>query len=309
MTTIYYDDAYVGTGTDFDTTRKSADIAKLIIKDCWVDIELAEPTAQSLARAESLILSMLDSEYAHALATGEPRNLAESNGFSWDEGIWNMAVHSTAGVLSATDDALAGGLNHRIHGSLSSGLHHATPYAGEGFCTVNGLAIAAYYARHYLGLTKKVFVLDFDAHCGGGTHIFLNEFGMDWVEQYDVSTSPFDFYRPTSPDELIIVDEAEDYLPTITDLLNRVNFDNCGLVLYNAGVDPYPWIDFDTLAEREQIVFNHLRGLGIPTAFVLAGGYTASGYSRNSLAHAHLNTILAANGDTSVGNPDLTLTG
>ena len=309
MTTIYYDDAYVGTGTDFDTTRKATDIAKLINKDCWVDIELAEPDKISLTHAESLILKLLDPEYAHALATGEPRNLAESNGFSWDKGIWDMAVHSTAGVLNATHSAMVGGLNHRIHGSLSSGLHHATPYAGEGFCTVNGLAMAAYFARHYLGLTKKVFILDFDAHCGGGTMQFMNEFDMNWVEQYDVSTQPFDFYRPTSPDELIIVDEAEDYLPTITDLLNRVNFDNCGLVLYNAGVDPHPWIGFDTLAEREQIVFNHLRGLGIPTAFVLAGGYVMSGYSRNSLAHAHLNTILAANGDPSVSNPDLTLTG
>ena len=83
MTTIYYDDAYVGTGTDFDTTRKATDIAKLINKDCWVDIELAEPDKISLTHAESLILKLLDPEYAHALATGEPRNLAESNGFSW----------------------------------------------------------------------------------------------------------------------------------------------------------------------------------------------------------------------------------
>jgi hypothetical protein len=58
------------------------------------------------------------------------------------------------------------------------------------------------------------------------------------------------------------------------------------------------------------MVFDYLRDSGIPTAFVLAGGYTMpsyGGYSRESLTQAHMNTIYAAAGMESVSNPDLTM--
>jgi hypothetical protein len=42
---------------------------------------------------------------------------------------------------------------------------------GAGFCTFNGLALAALAALD-LG-AKRVLVLDLDAHCGGGTHELL----------------------------------------------------------------------------------------------------------------------------------------
>ncbi len=313
MTNIYYDNHYVGTRTDFDTTRKSRDIAEYIQGYPNSNISIIEPSAISLRNSESLIHSMHDYEYSNALHSGQSRALAESQGFTWDEGIWNMAVHSTAGVLNAIHDAVTTvpstfGSGENIHGSLSSGLHHARPNYGKGFCTVNGLAVGAYYAHYMLiSMNKKVIILDFDAHCGGGTKAFMNEFGMDWVEMFDVSTEPFDSYAPSNNDELIIVDREADYLPTIADLLQRIDFDDCGLVLYNAGVDPYPRIGFDTLAEREQMVFDYLRDSGIPTAFVLAGGYTIGGYSRESLTQAHMNTIYAAAGMESVSNPDLTM--
>ena len=38
-------------------------------------------------------------QYVKALITGDPGYLSETNGFTWDEGIWEMAVNSTTGVL------------------------------------------------------------------------------------------------------------------------------------------------------------------------------------------------------------------
>ena len=72
--------------------------------------------------AEELTEATHAPAYVEALRTGEPYDLAGSQGFSWDEGIWDMAVNSTAGVLAAADEALATGGSS---GSLSSGLHHA----------------------------------------------------------------------------------------------------------------------------------------------------------------------------------------
>ena len=87
-------------------------------KQRWVD-ELREQLADLV---DQLVPTVHSEAYVHALKPGRPTELAESQGFGWDEGIWEMAANSTAGVLAATNEALAiGGPS----GSLSSGLHHA----------------------------------------------------------------------------------------------------------------------------------------------------------------------------------------
>ena len=73
-------------------------------------------------------------------------------------------------VLSSNGGAVAAGLaalEHGVAGSLSSGLHHARREKGAGFCTFNGLVIAAREAL--TAGARSVLILDFDAHCGGGT--------------------------------------------------------------------------------------------------------------------------------------------
>ena len=96
---IFYNDKYVAPSTDFDTLRKSALIAERIpelIHDpsCMVD----EATKQ-IKKAHS-------PQYVKALITGDPGYLSETNGFNWDEGIWDMAVNSTAGLLAACKTVL-----------------------------------------------------------------------------------------------------------------------------------------------------------------------------------------------------------
>ncbi|SVB05901.1 uncharacterized protein METZ01_LOCUS158755, partial [marine metagenome] len=165
MTIVFWDKSYVAPQHSFNTTRKSKDVADLV-KAMKVEtgIALRAPSGAMCHTAETWIEDLHDPEYIEALRTGEPFSLASSNGFPWDEGIWDMAVHSTAGVLEATDWALNTGGNY---GSLSSGLHHADNRHGSGFCTVNGLAIAAFYAAQQGA--RRVLIVDYDAHCGGGT--------------------------------------------------------------------------------------------------------------------------------------------
>ena len=68
-----------------------------------------------------------------------------------------------AGVIAATEAAMRDG----VGGSLSSGLHHAKPERGDGFCTVNELVVAAsaHLERH---CDHRIVIVDVDAHCGGG---------------------------------------------------------------------------------------------------------------------------------------------
>ena len=141
---IFYNDGYVAPNHSFDTTRKAAWIADAIHETGVPGVELVDPACFT-GLAEQVIESIHDTEYIDALRTGKPEALASSQGFVWDEGIWEMALNSTAGVLGAVTEALASGSSA---GSLSSGLHHARAGEGSGFCTVNGLAGAA---RHALG--------------------------------------------------------------------------------------------------------------------------------------------------------------
>src|SRR5205085_10730708 len=131
-----------------------------------------------------------DPDYVRAVKSGEPRSLAESQGFPWDPGIWTMVVASTGGAVSA---ALTAFQLRESAGSLSGGLHHARRDRGSGFCTFNGLALAA--AAAIEAGAESVLILDLDAHCGGGTHSLIKNNPKIW--QVDVSVNVFDNYKPS----------------------------------------------------------------------------------------------------------------
>ena len=157
----------------------------------------------------------------------------------------------------------------------------------DGFCTFNGLALAARAAL--AAGVRGVLVIDLDAHCGGGTANLLAD--EPRVAQLDVAVSGFDIYQEPAGWTLDLVRRGR-----------RVPPDRCGgastpstrprfgLVLYNAGMDPFEGCDVgglegitrDVLAEREDAVFAWCRSAGLPVAFVLAGGYTGHRLARTS---------------------------
>lgn len=292
--TVFWNEKYVKPKYAFDTTRKSAILADIIKTERdKTGISLKEPSVEFIEKATNLIELLLDDKYVEALKTGEPSFLASSNGFSWDEGIWEMAVNSTAGILQAIHETEKRPMG-TVNGSLSSGLHHADNYGGMGFCTVNGLAIGAWYARTEKN-AQRILILDFDAHCGGGTMSFITNLGMDWVDQIDLSTNSFDSYAETKNHKLVVhMDNEKTYLQEVWSLLDGIEWDEYDLVLYNAGVDPHPRISVEALAERDELVFNRIFQETLPCVFVLAGGYTSSFGTMEEVAEAHYNTVLAS---------------
>lgn len=287
---VYFSSRYNATGVSFDTTRKATAIAESLFKRPMDGIRLVEPDPASI----NLLKQIHDADYVEAVRTGKPYDLAASAGIGWDELFFDAVAASTGGVVAAAEVAL-GGINS---GSLSSGLHHARYDTGSGYCTFNGLVIAA---RHACKLgAQRVLIIDFDAHCGGGTASLIAD--MDGVEQIDVSVNFFDSYDKRDNNQLWIVDSST-YMGAVQLALESVsNPENVDLVLYNAGMDPHEraggvsGIDAVMLQRREEMVYGWADSLNLPVAFVLAGGYTGS-MTMDELVDLHRLTLAAATGE------------
>jgi len=279
---IYYNQQYTGSEYAFDTTRKSGEIATAIA-DGRVEVTLVDPVEHT-DRTTELIRSVHTDGYVDAVVNGDPMHLAESQGFSWDAGLPTMVIAHSTGLVAGVTEVLSG--TSRVAGSLSSGLHHARAAHGSGFCTFNGLAVAARAASD-LG-TERILVLDLDAHCGGGTRSMTDPSS---VVQIDVSTNLFDRWAPTGNDALLIA-TSQDYLERVDEALALCDqvgpFD---LVLYNAGMDPFDsGVSKGMLEIREQKVAEWAAAREHPLVFALAGGYT-SRLSMAELVDLHLLTV------------------
>jgi acetoin utilization deacetylase AcuC-like enzyme len=292
LTSVYYSSAYVAAKHPFDTTRKSAWIAESLGDQPIPGVQLVEPVPVGEAEVEMVH----SSEYVRAVRCGQPHALAGSSGIPWDPEVWRAVGASTGGAVAA---AMLAFQTRRNTGSLSSGLHHATASRGSGYCTFNGLALAA-RSVHHLG-AQSVLILDLDAHCGGGTHGIVKSW--PFVVQLDIACSSFDTYAPdqSSCSTLDDIEHVDAYLSTLDARLTALDgpFD---LVLYNAGVDPHQaceigglrGVTFSVLAERERLVFEWARIHETPVAFVCAGGYSGSAFLPEDLVRQHRLTIAAA---------------
>lgn len=299
---LYYDPAYVGAKEPFDTTRKSANVAALSASIPGVVLKSPQPASLAEIRLAHA------SSYVNALKTGKG-HLASSAGFTWDRGYFQSILSSTGGVIDAALTAMAD--PRSVSGSLSSGLHHASHDSGAGFCSVNGLAVAAKIAvglrpktqlrvAYPARAAERVLILDLDAHCGGGTYQIIQNDHR--IYQSDVSVNYFDSYEPVhSRHRLHVVQNADAYLATIERELEWAATEvRPSLVLYNAGMDPHEdsggltGITTEILRVRERMVFDWAAARGIPLAFVLAGGYTGSWMSAKRLAALHAMTVAAA---------------
>jgi acetoin utilization deacetylase AcuC-like enzyme len=295
---VYYSPDYVVSTHSFETTRKARWIADSIEASSIEEIGLVRPQALTLDQ----VLRVHDHEYVRAVQTGEPLYLAESQGLTWDPGLWPMVLASNGGAVAAALDAL----EHGLSGSLSSGLHHARRRGGAGFCTFNGLAIAAREA--IAAGAGSVLIVDLDAHCGGGTASLIADDPRIW--QMDVAMDSFDFYGSSVVEQserrirLRLVRDSEDYLAQIQGALREIEHEgpSFGLCLYNAGMDPFEGcsiggltgISREILAARERLVFDWFGRLGAAVAFVMAGGYLGPSLDTDGLVDLHRLTLSAA---------------
>ena len=287
MPTIFYNDHYTGCEYAFDTTRKSAEIADDLRANPIPRVTVVDPAAH-VAITERLVARMHERAYVHAVRTGSDRGLAESQGFQWDPGVYTMAIAHNTGLVAATEAVLRGG--ERWAGTPSSGLHHARAERGCGYCTFNGLAVAAQHA-HDLG-AEHILVIDFDAHCGGGTYSMVGHLP---VVQIDVSTSAFDRWHPDEDDKESDLEfsDQHDYLQKVERALARATrLGTWDFVLYNAGMDPFnTGVGAAALRTREQMVAEWAAAQACPTVVTIAGGYTSTDITMERIVSLHRSTF------------------
>jgi acetoin utilization deacetylase AcuC-like enzyme len=102
---VFHGSQAVTAAHDWPTTRKAGWIAQSLIERPIKRVELVEPRA-----LESGELDVHDPAYIEAVMTGEPRELAESQGFEWDPRLPDSVLAMNGGMVAAALDALSNGI-------------------------------------------------------------------------------------------------------------------------------------------------------------------------------------------------------
>lgn len=205
-----------------------------------------------------------------------------------DNGFGNRSP-AIAATLPFTTGSFMSAARHAMKAnehvcSPASGFHHAGFKEVDGFCTFNGLMVAAAdIANIYEG---AVGILDIDAHYGNGTddiiqrkkitYVKHHTFGKHFHDAYDCRQGAFERWLEKS----------------IADL------QDCSIILYQAGADPHlndplgGCLTTKQMYQRDLAVFKAFKGKAL--VWNLAGGYQrdAAGTIEPVLA-LHRNTVKA----------------
>lgn len=252
-------------------------------KERWPDLlEFVEPQPVgaeefSLAHDPEFVQDILACRKSNGFGNRSPE-IAES--LSWTSG---SLVSATYHVLERGGAAC----------SPTSGFHHAGFRHSNGFCTFNGLMVAAILAQKK---GARVGILDCDYHYGDGTDNIIKALEIDYVEHLTTG---------------ILYCEAEEFLQKLPTWLSKVEVD---VLLYQAGADAHlddplgGWMTTEQMRLRDRIVFEHCSTAGLPVVWNLAGGYQEDIQLVLDLHHATMeeclgvfgqNTKLAKNGPNS----------
>ncbi len=301
MITAYHHPGFAADiGNHVMPMRKFQAVADGLAGNPFVRVEAPPPVT------EADLLRVHTAEYVAAIRTGEPRALAESQKFPWSPALWPSVLLTNGGALAAARRARETGLG----AALASGFHHAHADHGEGFCTFNGLVVAAEALRAE-GTLRTVAVLDLDLHYGNGTaslcatrpwlftcSIYGNDYHRNAAykdvseRRHEDGVNHRSFTLPNGSGRAVLMEALAEGTAAL------LAWGRPDLVLYQAGADPYcedPYsplsLDHDDLRERDRWVFDWAKRERLPLAWVLAGGYTPE---LSKVVDVHLGTFAAA---------------
>lgn len=270
-----WDERYCTRAAPTISTTKQAEVVRQAAESNLLDLR---PWAFGRWHAWEGVETVHDAAYARAVRTGEPRWLAESQGFTWSPAFADAVARTWAGHLAACRLARETGIVfHPV-----SGAHHARRTRGGGFCTFNFLAGAGLAALG-AGDATRVAIVDLDAHQGDGTWELVGEdprfaifdvAGQDWIGE-----------RRTDRATMAVVASAKAYADRLAELPRFLDTVAPGLVQYQAGMDCHqddpvggiPGVDAEFLSRRDAFVIGEVVRRGIPLVVNLAGGYQDAG--------------------------------
>lgn len=273
---VYYDDRMVAHQRSMSPSSFKP---KLVVED-WLktrgdDIKIVSPIPAVPAE--------LTLAHSHAYV-GSILSLREDNGFGErSQEVADSLLWTVGAMLDATQYALETGANTC---APVSGFHHAGYDFAGGFCTFNGLMVAARRPSKRFRVDTRVGILDCDMHYGDGTDDIIGEiFGPACVKNYEVDAKGF--IHASASDAPIRhyslgrhyknKRDAKRFLERLPSVVQAMH--DCSVVLYQAGADPHVddplggMLTSEDLRLRDRIVFRELRKLRVPVVWNLAGGY------------------------------------
>ncbi len=284
----YWNPSYVAEG--FDTTAKSAWIIESLAERPIPSITITDPEIDA-AEVIRIAKTVHDPAYVDKVVAGE---IVAVPGAVEDEPELVRSVLASSGGMVAAARAVANGEQRRAF-SLSAGMHHASYNRSAGFCTLNGLAMAARVLADE-GI-EDILILDLDAHHGGGTEDILNTH-LPHVAHLDIAVDGYDDWRPRR-DRTYSETVRGSYLDAVRRGLEWAVALHPQQILYNAGMDPHEdcevggkrGITSEILREREALVRDFADYTGAALVGGLAGGYIGRRLTIPTLVELHRSTL------------------
>ena len=249
-----------------------------LLKD-WVDLYVPETRCYAPTPCALEILTATHHRaYVEGFQTGTLNQKAiREIGLPWSEGLRDRTLLALGGSIQTCELAREFGLASHLAG----GTHHAHYDRGSGFCIYNDLAVSARYLVSQ-GLASRVLIFDCDVHQGDGTAAILANDAHTFTCSVHAEKN-FPVRKVDSDLDVNCPDGMTDdaYVSLVLETLDSVIASwHPDFVIYDAGSDVH--VD-DTLGRlsvtteglyaRDYGVISRIRGLGIPCATVIGGGY------------------------------------
>lgn len=206
-------------------------------------------------------------------------DLKMNNGFGNRSGEVAGSLSFTSGSFFAAAEYAS--RSKEIVFSPTSGFHHSGFSYPSGFCTFNGLIIAAIKLKQ-LGLVNRIGIVDCDQHYGDGTDALIKKHKLDFIEHYTYGA------RDANRD-------GDQWLERLPGILQQ--FKSVDIIFYQAGADPHVndplggSLTTEQIKLRDELVFKTFFNWKIPVVWNLAGGYQQP---IEKVLEIHLNTYRAA---------------
>ena len=261
-------------GHRFPMSKYSLLRDKLVADASLMDVQLLESDPASdeqLLRVHTL--EYLEKVKQGTLSEKEIRRL----GFPWSPQLLERSRRSVGGTIAACRAALQEG----IAANLAGGTHHAHPDYGSGYCVFNDAAVAA-RAMQAEDRARRILIVDCDVHQGDGTAAIFA--GDPSVYTFSIhGAKNFPFHKKESDLDLALPDGTGDtaYLEALKAGLDKsLQSPPFDLAIFLAGADAYGDdrlgrlnLSKAGLCQRDRLVFERCRQMGVPVAVVMAGGY------------------------------------
>ena len=256
-----------------DRYRLLADRLSVLDLDGKIDTKLPR-----LATREEILLvhdeDFVDRFLSGALSEKEVRRIGLR---PWKKEIVPRTLHLVGGALDGLEDVLSG---KPIAGNMAGGTHHSFRAEGAGYCIFNDLAICAEVALGRTGVSR-ILVLDLDVHQGDGTaEIFAGDDRVFTLSLHGKNNFPFRKKRSDLDLDFEDATEDEEYLSSLSQVLEKMSGENFDLVFFQAGVDGLKsdqlgllHLSREGLRRRNEQVFAWRKKFDLPLLIFMGGGY------------------------------------